>query len=50
MNKLTLGASPIRCPHCGKPAVASASKGMWCGHCKNGRAAASISTKGDGHG
>lgn len=33
----TFGSSPTTCPHCGKPAVVSPSKGLWCGLCRNGR-------------
>lgn len=33
----TLGASTTICPHCGRKAVVSASKGLWCANCRGGR-------------
>lgn len=30
------GSILIRCPLCGKAALCSASKGIWCQHCRNG--------------
>jgi hypothetical protein len=33
-----LGATTIQCPFCARAALLSASKGLWCGRCKNGHA------------
>jgi len=30
------GSTTTPCPLCGKPALCSANKGVWCAHCKNG--------------
>jgi len=30
-----MGSITIKCPWCGKPALCSPSKGIWCSHCEN---------------
>ena len=32
----TIAGIETRCPWCGKIAICSPSKGIWCRHCKNG--------------
>ena len=35
-----VGSDEVRCPHCGKKALVSPSKGLWCPNCMSGRAIA----------
>lgn len=30
------GSIMVKCPHCGKQALCSPSKGIWCQHCRSG--------------
>ena len=32
-----VGSVTVVCPYCGKLALCSASKGVWCPHCRNGK-------------
>lgn len=36
-NIMLISSVPVACPHCGKPALCSPSKGVWCPHCQSGK-------------